>query len=367
MAATSIEWADHSINPIRAQLGPSMSGQPNDKRGHYCEKISPGCAKCYASTLQRRFRMPLFPGVTGDGDTVRLDGVTKTGVSPYFDESVLAQVRKRRKPTRYFVCDMTDAFGWWVPDEWLDAMFATFAECPQHTFMMLTKRPARMRDYVADDPIQRCYMIDKAAEQHGGLPTMPGPLGPTSSFQWPLPNVWLGVSAENQKCWNERVDVLETIPAAVRFVSVEPMLEEIAFGFECPECDGGGMILCGDGGAHHEIRCETCRGEGFDYHNPRVDWVIFGGESGHGARPCNVEWIRDGLAQCKADGVAAFVKQLGKMPFESRGKPVIYQTAAGAVPGHADSQWLNLQHSKGGDPAEWPADLRVREFPQVSR
>jgi protein gp37 len=294
VSATTIEWADHTANPIRAfSTTPGGHVPRTPRRGHYCEKISPGCANCYASTLQRRFQMPGFPGVTRDSETVRLDGVTKTGVRPYLDEAVLAAIRKRRKPTRYFIGDMTDVFGSWVPDEWLDAMFATFANSPQHTFMLLTKRADRMRSYCTPRP------------------------------EWdfgPLPNVWLGVSAENNKQWQTRTPNLEKTPAAVRFVSVEPMLEPIKL-----------------------------------YAVGAMDWVIFGGESGHGARPCNVEWIRDGLAQCKAAGVPAFVKQLGARAIEPSA-----ETSSGTQP----SACL---HPKGGDPSEWPEDLRVREFPETTR
>lgn len=299
MAATSIEWADHTANPIRADFT-FVDGSV--KRGHYCEKISPGCANCYASTLQRRFQMPGFPGATRDGETVRLDGLTKTGVRPYLDQAVLAAIRKRRKPTRYFVGDMTDVFGWWVRDEWLDAMFHTFANCPQHTFMLLTKRPERMRAYCTPSP------------------------------EWdfgPLPNVWLGVSAENQRTWGERVPILAQTPAAVRFVSVEPMLESIAFNWPTKFAHSG------------------------------IGWVIFGGESGPGARPCNVEWIRDGLAQCKAAGVAAFVKQLGAKP---TGGSMVDR---GGGTEHESIRLTTMKHKKGGDPAEWPDGLNVREFPRV--
>lgn len=314
MGVTSIEWCDMSANPIRARR--SVGGS---EKGHFCEKISTGCANCFASTLQKRFRMPAFPGQSPNAPALPANNATKTGAVPYLDEAVLAAIRKRRKPTRYFVCDMTDVFGWWVPDEWLDAMFATFARAPQHTFMLLTKRPERMRSYLTPSP------------------------------EWdfgPLPNVWLGVSAEDQKRWDERVPILAQTPAAVRFVSVEPMLERIELHNWFGDCNKGPC-------SHTEGRITKLPYPQLPIAHPMIDWVIFGGESGRGARPCNVEWIRDGLAQCKAAGVSAFVKQLGARAIEPS-----EDTRSGVQP-------AGCIHAKGGDPAEWDDDLRVREFPQT--
>lgn len=308
MGKTPIEWvqgpdgaAGFSANPIRARRnddGPEV--------GHYCEKISPGCAHCYASTLQKRFRMPPFPGVTRDDQTMPLNGSMRNGAIPYLDETVLQQIRRRRKPTRYFIGDMTDVFGWWVRDEWLDKMFATFWQCPQHTFMLLTKRPERMRSY-----------FERLAASAFG-------------HNLPMPNCWLGVSAENQKTWDERVPILAATPAAVRFVSVEPMLGPVDFNWPTKFAYSG------------------------------IGWIIYGGESGHGARPCNVEWIRDGLRQCKAAGVPAFVKQLGARPYsETSGQ--IGSIATSFMYQRSDAR---LTHPKGGDPGEWPEGLRIREFPR---
>lgn len=330
MAATKIEWCDHSINPIRADRERGS--------GHYCEKISSGCANCYASKLQKRFRMPAFPGPTRDSETVRLDGVTKTGVRAWLDESKLAEIRKRRKPTRYFVCDMTDPFGWWVKDEWLDAMFATFALCPRHTFLLLTKRPERMRDYLIRGARERVAALCPGGVGYGLLygRAMTHDGGRIADL-WPLWNVWLGVSAENQKTWDDRVRILAEIPAAMRFVSVEPMLEAIDFasGFEpCGRCVWGSPDP-----ETNVVECRHCEGSGVS-DEMLVDWIIFGGESGQGARLCNVEWIRDGLAQCKAAGVKAFCKQIGANP--------IGATSA---------------DRKGGIMQDWPLDIQVRDFP----
>ena len=347
MAETKIEWCDHSINPIRAtrvwQRHPT--GPPIVSTGHYCEKISSGCAHCYASRLQPRFQMPQFPGVT-PAQRPELDGVVvPNGARPYLDEKALDQIRRRRKPTRYFVCDMTDPFGWWVHNEWLDAMFATFTECRQHTFMLLTKRPQRMAEYFAHE--LRPDAVRIAAEARGVK------VRGMNYAAWPLDNVWLGVSAENQKTWDDRVSVLATIPAALRFVSVEPMLEAIEMNYP-PSLFPGGPQYCCNG---WECGCQGLPTDPPWLWEAGISWIIFGGESGQRARPCNVDWIRSGLAQCKAANVKAFVKQLGAKPIWPN---VPLQTA---VDDFKDFPESVITHSKGGAMEEWPVDLRVREMP----
>jgi protein gp37 len=154
---------------------------------------------------------------------------------------------------------------------------------------------------------------------------------------WPLPNVWLGVSVENQHFADERIPLLLQTPAAVRFISAEPLLGPVDLDqFVWPACivtreqhdaDHGGGMWCDE-------RC--------------LDWVIVGGESGHGARSFDLAWARSIVSQCRAAGVPVFVKQLGARPLFHDGGG---RTSEG------------LRHPKGGDPTEWPEDLRVREFP----
>lgn len=128
MGKTSIEWTDWSINPIRAR---HLTGS----RGHYCEKIAPGCAYCYASKLQQRFRMPEYGGQA-----------LRKNVEIYLDQSALKTVRSRRKPTRWFWCDMTDFFGEFIPAEFRRPCFETIDQTYWHTHQLLTKRPAQIRD-----------------------------------------------------------------------------------------------------------------------------------------------------------------------------------------------------------------------------
>jgi protein gp37 len=327
MSKSSIEWCDHTINPIRAR-DVAAGG-----RGHYCEKISAGCTHCYASRLQPRFGMPAF-------ETQR-----RVGVESYFDDTKLMQVVKRKAPTRYFWCDMTDMFGSWVPDAWLDCCFATMAQTPQHTHLVLTKRAARMREYsttlqtldskararrivgsmYADQPARR-LVLENIDDAHLG------------GFDWPLANVWMGVSVENQPAAT-RLEQLLATPAVLRYVSAEPLLEAI------------------------EISPWLVPGQ------TRLDWGIFGGESF--GRPCDIAWVRSLLQQFQAAGVPAFVKQLGTIPMMDEAlwrqlprAPLLnaghgLRVPAGFVP-------LKLQSRKGGDMAEWPEDLRVREFPEVA-
>jgi protein gp37 len=137
--------------------------------------------------------------------------------------------------------------------------------------------------------------------------------------------VWFGTSVEDQQRADERIPELLKIPARVRFLSVEPLLEKIDFTYSC--FNGADSLRT----------------------MPGIHWVIFGGESGRGARPCNIEWIRDGVRQCRAAGVKPFVKQMGSFSIEEQG---------------SQRRRILWDDSKGGDPSEWPEDLRVREFPK---
>lgn len=338
MGKTPIEWTDFSINPIRARLG--------DAVGHYCEKVSPGCKNCYASRLQPRFRMPPFQEQRHEG------------VEPFLDASKLAEVLRRQKPTRWFWCDMSDLFGEWVPFEWIAACFGVMAASPDHTFQVLTKRPARMREWFAWAREISCDDCNLLVRHHGstharvGLMPEPG----SGHMPWPLPNVWLGVSCEDQQRADERIPLLLQCPAAVRFVSAEPLLgpqdlSEWLHGV-CLDHD----TCMGGPGIH------ACRGHPGGWEPTGIDWVIVGGESGPGARPCNVEWIRSIVHQCQNAGVPCFVKQLGAH----------YVDAPNGIGGHQARapeglgiKIRNLKDRKGGDMNEWPADLRVRQFPEV--
>jgi protein gp37 len=213
-----IEWTDATWNPVRG-----------------CTKVSPGCAHCYAETFAERFRgVPGHPYVHG------------------FDLRLvpekLADPLKWREPRRVFVNSMSDLFHVDVPEAYIASVARVMAEADRHTYQVLTKRSVRMRDLLG------------------------GPL------RWAadLPHVWWGVSVEDRQHGLPRMDDLRATPAALRFLSVEPLLEDL-----------GAIDLTG------------------------IHWVIVGGESGHGARPCDAAWVRSVRDQCQVVGVPFFFKQWG--------------------------------------------------------
>jgi len=200
---------------------------------------------------------------------------------------------------------MSDLFQDGVPDEFIAEVWKTMATIRRHTYQVLTKRPERMRAI---------------------LPRLVATFGV-------LPNVWLGVSVENQHFADERIPQLLQTPAAVRFISAEPLLGPI---------DIVGTI------------CKQPVG------TPALGWVIVGGEYGSGARPFDLAWARSIVDQCQAAGVPVFVKQLGALPMFRDCDPT-GRCARGCQCFASGSK--RLKDRKGGDPAEWPEDLRVRAFP----
>lgn len=351
MGETSIEWCrsldgsrGHTINPIR------FRNKATGKVGHFCEKVSPGCKNCYASTMQGG---PYLSGLIYIAENRDKGEI-------YFDQAVLEQVLRRRKPTTYFWNDMTDAFGEWVPDEWIDREMATCALTPQHRHIFLTKRAKRMREYLSnngneDDESMRDRM-DKAAESLGAYHA-----DMNDPDRWPLPNLILGVSVEDQPNADLRIADLLMTPAACRMLSMEPLLGDV---------DLTSVLWPGKGGHRVDVlRRGYWNAEGYRAFGPSaelgaprggftnhsdmngIDWVVVGGESGPGARPCNVKWIRSIVQQCRDAGVSCFVKQLGSNPVKAA-------EICGTVP-------MRLKDRKGGDPTEWPQDLRVREFPDL--
>jgi protein gp37 len=237
---------------------------------------------------------------------------------------------------------MSDLFHESLSDEEIAAVFGVMAAC-RHTFQVLTKRAARMREWFAT-AIRRSRSY--AWGEAGWCLTHANKRTSNSCYAeyppgWPLPNVHLGVSVEDRRAANERIPELIQTPAALRFVSAEPLLEAIDL---------------------QPWAADVALGK----RSPRLDWVIVGGESGPGARPCDVEWIRDVVQQCRACGTPVFVKQLGAWPHEGWVSPAGWR---GLMPlrlrdhGRKVAPFLDLKHPKGGDMAEWPADLRVRERP----
>jgi len=261
--------------------------------GTFCTRISPGCQHCYASVINKRF---------GTGLEYTVPNLAKHEF--FIDEKILAEPLNRKKPARIFVGDMFDLFHEAIPFRLIKQVWDVAAECDWHTFQVLTKRAQRMREF--------SQWI--AGDDHISIAERPR-------------NLWLGVSAEDQKRADERIPLLLQTPAAMRFLSVEPQLEAIDLTpyLEDPVYE--------------------------------ISLVICGGESGPGARPFNLAWAESILEQCKAAGVPFFMKQIGGRPYASKDSPSFgYSTLV--------FREHFMKDRKGGDPSEWPEHLRVREFPQ---
>jgi protein gp37 len=299
---TGIQWSDSTWNVVTG-----------------CTRVSPGCDHCYIE------RQPPFR-IHGRKFSGAETGAT-TGVMLHPDRLEWPfRTGKRALGPRVFVCSLADLFHEDVPDEFIIRVFAVMAETQNLTYQVLTKRPARMRALLNSGAI-RAAVYD---------------------IGWPLPNVWLGVSAENQTWANARIPILLTTPAEVRFVSYEPALgpldlTSVAIPHGLVEAKGGTI--------------------------PGLDWVICGGESGPGARPMPLKWAEDVRDQCASAGVAFFMKQLGAWRFEYKAGAetcvVLPNGQTWAEVGYRSAGFLMHRHGGHGSALEdLPPDLRIREFPQ---
>lgn len=294
---SKIEWTEVTWNPI---VG--------------CSITSPGCTNCYAmkmaGRIERMGTAPHYDGTTR-GSTAGSIWTGKLALAP---EHVLFAPLRRRKPTTWFVNSMSDLFHEDAPDGWIDRVFAVMALTPQHTYQVLTKRAARMRAYMAAAHERIADMAMSEAPigmdiSRSGIVWQPHCMPSTTFERWPLPNVWLGVSAEDQRRADERIPDLLATPAAIRFVSAEPLLGPIDFD----------MLRVGDAwmiGALTGIYgvLPGNRGE-------KLDLIIVGGESGNGARHMEDAWAESIQAQCTASGTAFFMKQMGG-PVKARMRPI---------------------------------------------
>jgi protein gp37 len=357
MSTTSIEWTDRTVNPIRAR------NVETGAVGHYCEKVSPGCTHCYASTWNTRVR-PSGTKLIGTG--LAFDVRNRDRVEFFLDESKLDDVLRRKLPTTWFWCDMTDLFGDWVPDEWIDRCYAVMALTPHHTHQILTKRARRMREYfTAADLYDR--VLSAASDIRAKRPRLTS-IGISDPALHPPRWIHKGVSAEDQPSANERIPELMMTPSAVRFISGEPLLGAVSLKsirWETPGCGGPAFV--------DVLHGTFCTIAGYDLQGPRLDWVIVGGESGSKARPCAMDWIEDVVRQCQAASVPVFVKQLGAyVVSEERTAPVEMMSGPPEAYRHHRAPngevWAwraGLKDRKGGDPEEWPEELRVRQMPEA--
>jgi protein gp37 len=344
---TKIEWTDATWNPVTG-----------------CSIVSPGCTHCYAMKLAGT-RLRHHASRKGLTDETRAGPVWNGKVR--LNEAWLTQPLRWNKPRRIFVCAHGDLFHEKVPDAWIDKVFAVMALSPQHTFQVLTKRAERMRNHfgVGRERMQTRWLwaardvLGDDADGH-----IPG--------AWPLPNVWLGVSAERQQEADERIPHLLNTPAAIRFVSCEPLIGAI---------DLRGINASGDGTVYNAV--DGLRGVSLLHVEPcaKLDWIIVGGESGPGARPMHPDWARSLRDQCEAAGVPFFFKQWGEWCpdtgplaasdpiFEGRGPCAKYANGAWEIsengftmPLGGDGEWVFRLGKKragrlldGAEHSEFPA------------
>jgi len=310
---TKIEWTQDTWNPVTG-----------------CSVVSPGCANCYAMGLAgtRLAHHPSRAGLT----TMSKAGPVWNG-KVRLNEDWLTQPLKWKRPRMIFVCAHGDLFHENVPDEWIDRVFAVMALSPQHTFQVLTKRAQRMREYmvssrrdawsIAADPMGDFAPLspqEYANRAHiaVSVPTLECIRWESVFSRFPLPNVWLGVSTEDQPRADERVPELLATPAAVRFVSAEPLLGAIDFNKidiaawlrrYRPDSDIG--LNAYDPDMRFPLLSPFEHfGSGASY--PGLDWIIVGGESGPNARPMHPDWARNIRDQCAEAGVPFFFKQWGE-------------------------------------------------------
>jgi len=270
-ANSKIGWTNNTWNPVTG-----------------CTQVSPGCDNCYAKRMATRLRGRC--GYPAD-DPFRLT----------LHPSSLTNPLRWRKPRRVFVCSMGDLFHADVPDEMIAMVFAVMCLCPQHTFQVLTKRPGRMRQFLSRGYADVCAAIHALGIDLNKLPYYPLKIDDPGG--WPLPNVWLGVTAENQEQAAARIHLLLRTPAAVRFVSVEPMLGAVDLT----------SVKFPHGGYENVLRCDVsqrAKCAGIDKLNG-IDWVICGGESGPKARPMHPDWATALRDQCQEARVPFYFKQWG--------------------------------------------------------
>ena len=286
MASSSIEWTEATWNPVTG-----------------CTRASAGCDLCYAVTMTRRLAAMGSEKYAGliNPNKHHFNGVVR------IHADALDQPLRRRPDTLWFVNSMSDLFHKGVPFEFIAAVFGVMAATPQHQYQVLTKRPEQMRaffDWVDEQPRSPVSLCTRAAATAMGRS-----LKVDRDTDWPLPNVWLGTSVEDERV-ADRIEALQSVPAQVRFLSCEPLIGPVDL---------------------------TDRLSG-------IHWVIVGGESGSGARPMKPEWAEAIQRACHAQSVAYFFKQTGAV---------------------LAKEW-GLCSKKGSDAAEWPEahrHLGERAFP----
>jgi protein gp37 len=306
MAETTIEWTDATWNPTTG-----------------CDRVSAGCDSCYALTMAKRLKAMGNPKYQRDGNP-KTSG-PGFGISEHMD--MLDEPFGWRKPRRIFVNSMSDLFHDGVTDRFIGEVFNRMCATPHHTYQLLTKRHGRMRSLLrrwANHATVGC-----TCPTEGGGCSAPVDV---EHGQWPLSNVWLGVSVEDQERAELRVPALLETPAAVRFLSCEPLLGPV----DLKRAACRGVDEYGRGLTSRQVHWGCC-----EKAVSKLDWVIVGGESGPDARPMHPDWARSLRDQCQQAGVPFFMKQAGAVLARTWG----------------------CSDRKGHDPAEWPETF-PREFPR---
>jgi protein gp37 len=328
MGETSkIAWTDGTFNPWQG-----------------CTKVSPGCLNCYAEARDIRF--------TGGAHWGKGKPRLLTGHNTWREpERWNARAAKEGVRKKVFCASLADWLDPEVPIEWLARLLALIDRTPNLDWLLLTKRPelfdARIR-------AAQGWHFDL------GDRNVCGRLWDWVQHKIPPANVWVGTSVEDQTRADERVPELLKIPARVRFLSCEPLLgpvdltrirfKEDRSGCAPPSYTKTNALQGRVYSADHKLYWVSA-GEGAVV--PRIDWVIVGGESGVNARPTNLAWATNLLRQCKVDGVAAFMKQMGRNVFKDSGNETVPRLP------------ILFNDPKGGDPEEWLEEHRVREFPKT--
>ena len=276
---TGIEWTDATWNPVTG-----------------CTKVSPGCDHCYAESIAHRFAgTPAYPN--GFDITLRPERLT--------------QPLRWTRPRRVFVNSMSDLFHKDVPEDFIDSVFGVMAANvahtrPTHTFQLLTKRHGRLRSYLSAPDVRQRIALAAAQRTDEDHADRVHEFVLYGARMWPLPNVWVGVSVEDQARADLRIPALLQTPAAVRFLSCEPLLAPVDLSRHLdPERDCRCGVPAMEGAGQHAASCGCLT-------QPEIGWVIVGGESGPGARPMQPEWARQLRDQCTAAGVPFHFKQWGE-------------------------------------------------------
>lgn len=316
---SGIQWTTHTFNPW---VG--------------CQRVSPGCEHCYAEAYDKRVGGAKLP----DGTKALRWGPSaprvRTSAANWrkplaWDKAAAAAGRR----DRVFCSSLADVFeGRPELAPWRLDLLELIRITPHLDWLLLTKRPNAVLPLLRE--VRQAFTA--ASPLHTWLASW-------LEHGRPPANVWFGTTVEDQRRANERIPELLKVPAAVRFLSCEPLLERVDLT----------DIRWGNGDFCDALRPNSYRG---GLESPGVDWVIIGGESGPGARPFALEWARDLVRQCRAAGVAPFVKQLGQRPVAP-----VNETGGVVLGSSFEPVPLRLRDHHGGDPTEWPEDLRVREFP----